>query len=161
MPQRTTRYTSLQDEWYDIWTNERIAGGQELEVETRFDRAPVYVREGSIIPVGPKVQYATEKDWSALEIRVYPGADASFTLYEDEGDGYGYEQGQCSTIEFRWNDRKQTLEISQREGEFPGMLQQRTFRIVLVDADTPAFGTETVEDRSVEYSGEAISITLR
>ena len=148
-------------EWYDIWTNERIAGGQELEVETRFDRAPVYVREGSIIPVGPKVQYATEKDWSSLEIRVYPGADASFTLYEDEGDGYGYEQGQCSTIEFRWNEKKHTLDISKREGVFPGMLQQRTFRIVLVDADTPAFGTETVEDRSVEYSGEAISITLR
>lgn len=148
-------------EWYDIWTNKRITGGRELEVETRFDRAPVYVREGSIIPVGPKVQYATEKDWSSLEIRVYPGADASFTLYEDEGDGYGYEQGQCSTIEFRWNEKKHTLDISKREGEFPGMLQQRTFRIVLVDADTPAFGTETVEDKSVEYSGEAISITLR
>lgn len=147
-------------DWYDMWTNERIAGGQELEVETRFDRAPVYVREGSIVPVGPKVQFAGEKDWSSLEIRIYPGADARFTLYEDEGDGYGYEQGQCSTIEFCWNDRKQTLEISQREGEFPGMLQQRTFRIVLVDADTPAFGAETIEDRSVEYSGSRLILQL-
>lgn len=142
--------------WYDMWTNELIKGGQEIEVQTRFDRAPVYVREGSIIPVGPKVQYSTEKDWSDIEIRIYPGADATFTLYEDEGDGYGYEQGEYSTIDFRWNDRKQTLEISQRKGKFAGMPEKRTFRIVLVNENTPAFGTECTESRSVEYSGSRL-----
>ena len=90
---------------------------------------PLYVRAGAIIPVGPEVQYATEKPWDDLEIRVYPGADGRFTLYEDEGDNYNYENGAYSTIEFRWNDKSNRLTIGKRTGDFPGMLANRLFRV--------------------------------
>ena len=84
------------------------------------------------MPIGPKVQYATEKNWDNLELRVYEGADGEFTLYEDENDNYNYEKGIYSTITFTWNDAKNVLTISDRKGEFPGMLLERKFNIVLV-----------------------------
>lgn len=97
---------------------------------------PVYVKAGSIVPWGPSVQYATEKDWDNLEIRIYPGKDATFTLYEDENDNYNYEKGIYSTITFDWNDKDRILTISDRNGAFPGMLKKRTFNVAVVSPQT-------------------------
>lgn len=118
--------------WYDFWTNEKIIGGQEITKATTIDEIPLYIKSGSIIPFGPQVQYATEKKWDNLEIRVYPGADGEFTLYEDENDNYNYEKGAYSTITFKWNDKTRTLTIGKRRGSFNGMLKNRKFNIVIV-----------------------------
>jgi alpha-D-xyloside xylohydrolase len=119
-------------DWYDFWTNEKLSGGTEYQRETPIDLMPVYVRAGSIIPVGPDVQYADEKDWRHLEIRVYPGADAEFVLYEDENDNYNYEKGAYSTTRMKWNDSEHRLTIEDPQGEFPGMLKERTFHVVVI-----------------------------
>lgn len=146
-------------DWYDMWTNRNYSGGQRVEVATSFDHAPVFVREGSILPVGPDVQYTGEKDWDKLEIRIYPGADATFTLYEDAGDGYGYEQGEYSSIEFKWNDKSRKLQIGKRHGSFEGMLSERHFQIVLVDESTTAFGVPATEAAVIHYTGEPVSVS--
>ena len=135
-------------DWYDFWTGARLKGGQTLTRATHLDTVPLYVRAGSIVPLGPDVQYTGEKPWDDLEIRVYPGADGSFTLYEDEGDSYRYEQGACSTIEFTLRGR--TLSIGARSGAFPGMPQQRRFRVVTPDGIT----------RELQYDGSAQTIKL-
>jgi len=120
--------------WYDFWTNEKINGGQEIEKATTIDEIPLYIKAGSIVPFGSQVQYATEKKWDNLEIRIYPGANSEFTLYEDENDNYNYEKGLYSTITFTWNDAKKSLTINDRKGSFPGMLTTRKFNIVVVAA---------------------------
>ena len=107
----------------------------------------MFVRAGGIVPLGPVMQYVGEKTWDDLEIRVYPGADGLFTLYEDEGDNYNYEKGVYSTITFQWNDRTRTLTIGARQGSYPGMLQKRQFTLVLPDGTTKTVsydGTEVV-----------------
>ena len=125
--------------WYDFWTNQALEGGQTVHANATLQHCPVYVKAGSIIPLCTKtVDHADIKDWQSLDIMVYPGADASFTLYEDEGDNYNYEHGQYSTIQLQWNDRTHTLTIGRRNGSFNGMLPQRTFVI-----KTPT-GTQTV-----------------
>ena len=122
--------------WYDFWTNKRYQGGQTLTLETTLDRVPMFVRAGSILPLGPEMQYVGEKSWDNLEVRVYPGADGQFTLYEDEGDSYNYEQGYYATITFTWNDRARTLTIGTRQGGYKGMILDRRFTIVLPDGTT-------------------------
>ena len=139
--------------WYDFWTNEKINGGQEIVKSTTIDEIPLYIKAGSIIPFGPQVQYATEKKWDNLEIRVYPGANGEFTLYEDENDNYDYEKGIYSTINFTWNDAKKMLTINDRKGSFPGMLTTRKFNIVIVAAGNKF-------DKVVTYKGKKISIKL-
>ena len=136
--------------WYDFWTNRTYKGGQNVTIETSLDRVPMFVRAGSILPLGPEMQYVGEKSWDNLELRLYPGADGSFTLYEDEGDNYNYEQGVYSTITFQWNDRSRTLTIGSRQGEYPGMLTSRQFTIVLPDGTT----------RAVAYDGSEQTIHL-
>ncbi len=140
--------------WYDFWTGKKYNGGQTLNKETPIDIIPLYVKAGSIIPIGPKVQYATEKNWDDLEIRVYPGADGEFTLYEDENDNYNYEKGIYSTITFAWDDAKKILSISDRKGSFPGMLTTRTFQVVLVSTNHGA-GVNVTDhmDKIVKYTG--------
>nr|MCR5179884.1 DUF5110 domain-containing protein [Bacteroidaceae bacterium] len=137
--------------WYDFFTGQRHQGGRQILRPTPITDMPVYVRAGSIIPFGPEVQYSNEKPWDNLEIRVYPGADATFTLYEDEGDNYNYERGAFTEIPFQWNDKTRQLTIGVRKGEFPGMLQQRRFTIVVV-------GQEAESPRVVDYSGEAVTL---
>ena len=132
--------------WYDFWTNKIYKGGQNVTLQTSLDHVPMFVRAGSILPLGPEMQYVGEKAWDNLELRVYPGADGSFTLYEDEGDNYNYEHGVCSTITMEWSDRTRTLTIGQRKGSYPGMLQSRKFTIVLPDNTS----------KVVEYQGETI-----
>lgn len=147
--------------WYDFWTGEFILGGRNVAKPTPIDIIPLYVRAGSILPVGPDVQYATEKKWDNLEIRVYPGADGSFVLYEDENDNYNYEKGNYTTIMFSWHDKDRTLEVSDRNGRFPGMLMQRKFRIVVADRDKGSFQKHTVNpDRVLTYRGKAMKIRL-
>jgi len=135
--------------WYDFWTNKAYKGGQSVTLETTFDRVPMFVRAGSILPLGPEMQYVGEKAWDNLELRVYPGADGSFVLYEDEGDNYNYEKGMYSVIQFSWNDKKHTLTIGARKGEYPGMLQTRTFTVVWPDGTT----------KTVNYQGQEINIS--
>ncbi len=121
--------------WYDFWTNERHKGGQTIQRLAPIDIMPVYVRAGTILPWGPDVQYASEKDWDELELRIYPGADGTFTLYEDEGDNYNYEQGKYSLITFRWDDAHHTLDIARRKGKFTGMLKHRTFHLKIANSE--------------------------
>ena len=136
--------------WYDFWTNKTYKGGQNITFETSFDRVPMFIRAGSILPLGPEMQYVGEKAWDNLEIRVYPGADGDFTLYEDEGDGYNYEKGIYTTITFHWNNKSRTLTIGNRKGEYPGMLKTRRFTVVLPD------GTTT----TIDYDGTSKSVNL-
>lgn len=122
--------------WYDFWTNKRYQGGQTVTLETSLDRVPMFLRAGSILPLAPEMQYVGEKAWDNLEVRVYPGADGQFTLYEDEGDSYNYELGYYATITFTWNDRARTLTIGTRQGGYKGMILDRRFTIVLPDGTT-------------------------
>lgn len=147
--------------WFDFWTGEMLNGGQMVTKEVPIDIIPLYVRAGSIVPFGPKVQYSTEKKWNNLEIRIYPGADGEFVLYEDENDNYNYEKGAYSTIKFTWDDANRTLNIADREGTFPGMLKSRKFNIVVVNKEN---GTGSVQStkftKSVSYGGKKKSVKL-
>ena len=145
------KYLPKGADWYDFWTNKRLKGGQNITLETSFDRVPMFVRAGSILPLGPEMQYVGEKAWDDLEIRVYPGADGSFVLYEDEGDSYNYEKGAYSTIPFTWNDKSRTLTIGERKGFFIGMWATRQFTLVLPDGST----------KVVSYDGSTLAVTLR
>lgn len=136
-------------QWYDYWTNERLEGGQTVKADGTLAHCPVYVKAGSILPLCKKeVMNANIADWQTLDMIVYPGADAVFTLYEDEGDNYNYEQGAYSTITLQWNDRKRTLTIGKREGSFKGLLENRTFRIQLPGGDV----------KTVEYNGSKAEV---
>lgn len=147
--------------WHNFWDGEQVNGGVWVKQATPIDRIPLFVKAGSIIPWGPKVQYAAEKKWDNLELRIYPGADATFTLYEDEGDGYDYEKGSYSEIRFQWNDKDKTLTVSPVKGKFPGMLKDRKFNIVLVSAKhgvgvAPADKFNT----TVQYRGQQLTVRL-
>ena len=145
-----TKYLPKGATWYDFWTNKAYKGGQNVTLTTTLNRVPMFVRAGSILPLGPEMQYVGEKSWDDLEIRVYPGADGSFTLYEDEGDGYNYEKGYYATITFRWNDKARQLTIGTRQGGYKGMILDRKFTIVLPD------GTS----RTVSHDGNEQTIQL-
>ena len=134
--------------WYDFWTNEKHEGGKEIAKETTLDVIPLYVKAGSIIPVGPQVQYATEKPWDHLELKVYAGANGNFILYEDEFDNYNYEKGAYTEIPISWNNASRKLRIGARKGAYEGMLKNRKFTVTLQD------GTQ----KSVDYNGKAISV---
>lgn len=147
--------------WYDFWTNEKFTGGQEISKNANIETIPLYIKAGSILPIGPRVQFAEEKRWDNLEIRIYPGSNGEFTLYEDENDNYNYEKGMYSTITFSWNDRNRTLTISDRKGTFPGMLTDRKFNIVKVSKDNGLGDTVTTNfDRIVNYNGKRTQIKL-
>lgn len=147
--------------WYDFWTGKLIPGGQTIEAGAAIETLPLYIKAGSIVPMGPYLQYATEKVADPIELRVYTGADADFVLYEDENDTYNYQQGKFATIAMNWNEAEKTLTIKDRKGDFPGMLKDRTFRVVWV---TPKNGNgvepaKTAE--TVQYSGKEISISKK
>ncbi len=148
-------------EWFDFWTGEKFQGGQDIDKAVPVNIIPLFVKAGTILPLGPKVQYASEKKWDNLEVRIYPGADAEFTLYEDENDNYNYEKGIFSTIKMNWNDRTRTFTINDQTGSFPGMLKSRTFNIVLVNQQNGC-GADLVTkfNKTVKYNGKAISIKL-
>jgi alpha-D-xyloside xylohydrolase len=141
--------------WYDFWTGKSYTGGQRSRFEAPIDKIPLLVKAGSIIPMGPFVEYSTEKPTDPLELRIYKGANGSFTLYEDENDNYNYEKGIYATIGFNWDDASKTLNIGARKGEFPGMLKTRTIKVVLVDEKHGA-GIEISQlfDKVLVYNGD-------
>ena len=145
-----TKYLPKGANWYDFWTGKLYKGGQNVVLTTRFDQVPMFVRAGSIVPLGPVMQYVGEKPWDNLEIRIYPGADAEFSLYEDEGDGYNYEQGYYSNIIFTWTDRTRTLHISARQGGYKGMILERRFTLMLPDGTT----------KTIDYNGNQVTVKL-
>lgn len=148
-------------DWYDFWTGEKLQGGQQVNKETPIDIMPLYVKAGSILPVGPEVQYATEKKWDNLEIRIYRGADGDFTLYEDENNNYNYEKGDYSTIAMHWDDKAETLTIDACKGQFPGMLKSRKFRVVVVDNKHGIGGNPAEKtDKTIFYNGKQIKTKL-
>lgn len=154
-------YLPKDTRWIDFWTGETFEGGQTVTKEVPIDIIPLYVRAGSIIPFGPKIQYSTEKRWDNLEIRIYPGANGEFVLYEDENDNYNYEKGVYSTIKFTWDDTKRTLSIADREGKFPNMINNRKFNIVVVDAKNGVGNLQSTKfNKTVSYNGKAKSIKL-
>jgi alpha-D-xyloside xylohydrolase len=149
-------------EWIDFWTGDNYSGGQTLTKEAPLDIIPLFVKAGSILPIGPKVQYATEeKKWDNLGIRVYPGADGEFTLYEDENDNYNYEKGTYSTITFNWDDSEKLLTIGDCKGSFPGMITKRKFNIVeVVSKKGIGMDTATNFDKVVDYMGKKVVVKL-
>ena len=145
--------------WYDFWTGEKQEGGKRIEAEAPLNKLPLFVRAGSIVPLGPAMEWSTEKPADPLEVRVYLGADGDFTLYEDENDGYGYTRGAHATIALHWDDAGKTLTLGAREGSFQGMLAKRTFRVVLVGRGHGAGSGESASaDKTVEFDGEKVAV---
>ncbi len=147
--------------WIDFWTGEKREGGKYIEADAPIEKMPLMIKAGSILPMGPFLQYSTEKPADPIELRIYPGADGSFTLYEDENDNYNYENGVYATIAFLWDDAKHRLTIDARKGEFPGMLKIRTFQIVMV-RKSRGVGVEVTgnPDKVISYSGEEQTVQL-
>jgi len=141
-------------DWVDFWTGKKYDAGQELNREAPVDIIPLYVKAGSILPLGPFVQYANEKT-DPLEIRIYPGANGEFTLYEDEKDNYNYEKGAYSLISFTWDDTQKILTIADRKGEYPAMLKKHVLNIILV-GEKSGTGIETPLkfSKTVQYTGK-------
>ena len=147
--------------WYDFYTGEFIEGGQRLIVDAPYERIPVFVREGSIIPFGPEIQYCDEKPAELINLYVYAGADATFQLYEDEGTNYNYEKGKYATIDISYDDDAKTVTFGKRSGSFNGMLKNRRFNIVLVTKDQPReLNLENPEGQMVQYNGKAMTVNL-
>ncbi|MFC7345677.1 TIM-barrel domain-containing protein [Chryseobacterium zhengzhouense] len=144
-------YLPAGSDWFDFWTDEKHKGGQEIEKSINLQSIPLYVKAGSIIPFGPDVQYATEKKWDNLTIKIYPGADSDFVLYEDEFDNYNYEKGNYTEIPFHWNDKSKTLTIDSRKGNFKGMIDKRNFNVMLPDG----------QHKSVSYSGKKVNVNFK
>ncbi|MBN2426384.1 MAG: DUF5110 domain-containing protein [Calditrichaceae bacterium] len=141
--------------WYDFWTGKKVKGGQIIVSNASIEKIPIYIKAGSIIPMGPFIQYSTEKPADPIELRIYPGADGEFTLYEDENDNYNYEKGIYSTIQFQWNDTERSLTIGPRQGEFHGMLKNRKFNVTIVNDN---HGSDIqickIPDKTLKYNGE-------
>jgi len=152
-------YLPKSTDWFDFWTGKRFSGGQTVQSTAPLDQIPLFIKAGSIVPMGPVIQYSGEKTTTELEIRIYEGANGQFTLYEDEGDTYNYEKGVYSTIQLHWDNTKKVLTISNREGSFPGMLAERNFRIVWVDSkiDNDLEKSETA-DKVISYSGKKVEV---
>lgn len=126
----TLKYLPAGTKWFDFWTGKQYNGGQYVNISTSIAEVPMFMRAGSIIPLAPEMEYTGEKKWDNLEIRLYPGANGNFTLYEDEGDNYNYEKGMYATINFHWDDANKILTIGKQEGNYPGIIKERQFDIV-------------------------------
>jgi alpha-D-xyloside xylohydrolase len=150
-------YLPKSTKWYDFWTGKNLIGGQTIDAQSPIETIPVYVKAGSIVPMGPFLQYATEKSADPIELRIYTGSNGKFELYEDENDNYNYEKGAYSTIPIQWNESKQTLTIGKRKGSFPGMLEKRTFRVVWVsEGHGSGLKIEEKPDRVIAYHGDQV-----
>ena len=160
-PGATKRHLYLpRTKWFDFWTGTSQQGGEFVDATAPLDRLPLYVRQGSILPLGPALQYATEKPADPVELRIYTGADADFTIYEDEGDNYEYEKGRYTLIPLHWDDANRRLIIGQRKGWFRAMIEKRSFRVVFV-RDNHGGGVDftSYPDRVIDYSGGEITVS--
>ncbi len=154
-------YLPAQTGWYDLYSGKYSEGGQTLVADAPYGKMPVYVKEGSIIPTGPDLQYTSEKPADPLTLFVYTGKDGSFDLYEDEGVNYNYEQGQSSKINFSYNENEKTLTISEREGAFKGMLEKRTINVVWVTKDKAVSIDGVKSDATVAYEGKQVTVQMK
>ena len=137
--------------WFDFWTDEKLEGGQSVTKETPIDIEPIYVKAGSIIPYTTnKAQYTEAIDWNRLELKIYPGADGSFTLYEDEFDNYNYENGDYTEIPMQWDDAAGTLTVGERKGEYKGMIKKRKFVVTLAGG----------KSKTISYTGKAVKVKM-
>ena len=146
--------------WYNFWNGTQQEGGKTIAADAPIETMPLYVRAGSIIPMGPDMEYATEKKNDTIELRIYPGADGTFRLYEDENDNYNYEKGKFATIDFTWNNAQRLLTISDTKGSFDGMLKNRVFNVVLVNENHGIDTRFTQADKSVTYTGKGLQVKL-
>ena len=143
-------YLPAGTDWFDFWTGARVAGGQTVTVDTPIDSMPLFVKAGSILPTGPAMQYVDEIPDAPYTVTVYPGKDATFTLYEDSGDGYDYEAGAYAEYDLIWNDNARTLTVSARRGSFDGMCATREWNVCVVGEAA----------QTVTYTGEEITVQL-
>jgi alpha-D-xyloside xylohydrolase len=148
--------------WYDFWSGQKYNGGQTIKAQAPLNKIPLFVRAGSIVPMGKMIQYTGQFPADTIEIRIYKGADGRFELYEDENDSYNYEKGVFSTIDFKWNNATGVLTIGKRNGEFPGMLKTRIFSIVVV-SPADGVGTDMPEksQKEVRYNGKEKQVILK
>ena len=156
-------YLPKQKGWYDFYTGKHYAGGQTIVADAPFDKIPVFVPEGSILPVGPEMEWSDQKKAELIDLYVYAGKDGSYTLYEDEGTNYNYEKGKYAMIDFKYNDAHKTVTIAARKGAFDGMLQKRRFNIVLV-SDNNQQGislAKAPKGKMVKYAGKAVTVKLK
>ena len=155
-----TTYLPADTDWYDFWTGKKHRGGQQLTREYTLNEMPLFVKAGTILPIGPRIQYATEETGKPMEIRIYKGKDASFTLYEDDNETYDYEKGEYATIDFQWNEKAKTLSISGQKGTFKGIQPNKTFHITVVDT-TRGTGIEPSQPtKTIEYNGAPVEVKL-
>ena len=154
-------YLPKQCGWYDLYTGKYANGGQTIVADAPYERIPVFVPAGSIIPFGPEMEWSDQKPAELINLYVYAGRDAEFTLYEDEGTNYNYEKGKYSTIDFKYNDHDKTLTICDRQGEFDGMLKNRRFNIVYITpAHSQSFVMEHPHGKMVKYNGNMKKVRL-
>jgi alpha-D-xyloside xylohydrolase len=147
--------------WFNLYSGKWYAGGQTIKADAPYERMPVFVKAGSIIPFGPALQYTSEKPADTITLNVYAGADASFNLYEDEGTNYNYEQGAFSVIPIKYSEATKTIIIGDRKGSFKGMLQKRIFRVNMISPDkirSLDFAAKT--DKEVFYEGRKLAIKM-
>lgn len=145
--------------WFDFWTGKEYAGGSIITADSPIDRIPVFVKAGSIVPLGPTQQYSSEKPDAEWEIRIYAGKDGKFTVYEDEEDNYNYEKDKFSTFDLTWNDKNRTLTIGQRKGNFDGLVSKRTFTLVVVKQGAGTGITPTTGQK-ITYEGKEMKVKL-
>lgn len=152
-------YLPSGSDWYDFWTHQFYKGGQTVKKDCPLNILPLYVRAGSIVPLGPVMQYAIEKPDAPYEIRIYPGADARLTVYEDDGETYNYEQGQYATWDLAWNDAARTLTVGSRKGSFPGLTEERTLHVVLASpGQNSGLAAASFGVKTILYTGTSIQI---
>jgi alpha-D-xyloside xylohydrolase len=144
--------------WTNFWTGQSVNGGRTITAPAPIDILPLYIRAGSIIPMGPFLQYASEKPDGPIELRVYRGANGAFMLYEDEGDSYRYEKGAYAAIPITWNEAAKTLIVGARRGRFPGMQKRRTFKIIWVRPGRGVGLAEAAADATIHYRGLPVSV---
>ena len=151
-------YLPKSNGWYDFWTGKHFTGGQTIKADAPQDKIPLFVKAGSIVPMGKFMQYTSEKPMDTLEIRIYPGADGQFTLYNDEGNNYNYEKGKYTTVPFRWNEQQQTLTVDKQQGSYAGALKKCVLNIIWVN-ELNGKGIEiSPKAKTVVYTGEKISV---
>ena len=156
-------YLPKQKGWYDFYTGAYHAGGQTIVADAPYDKIPVFIPEGAILPIGPEMQWSDEKKPELIDLYVYAGKDGSYTLYEDEGTNYNYEKGKYAVIDFKYDDARKQVSIGARKGSFDGMLQKRRFNIILVDQKKKQGVNlaKSPKGKVVKYSGQAITVKLK
>lgn len=156
-------YLPKQNGWYDFYTGAYHAGGQTIVADAPYDKIPVFIPEGAILPIGPEMQWSDEKKPELIDLYVYAGKDGSYTLYEDEGTNYNYEKGKYAVIDFKYDDARKQVTIGARKGSFDGMLQKRRFNIILVDQKKQQGVNlaKSPKGKVVKYSGQAMTVKLK